>query len=298
MKKRVIYLLSFCAALFAANMTNANPVDEATAMRVARTELMQRSGVQDIELTDVTSQMPYRNIYFFLEKQGRGFVLVSADDRATPILGYSTTNTFIPSDLPEHIDLWFRQYDNEIDDLIANDVKATQEITDEWERLIQGRPEPAQRAREKAVNALLTTEWGQGDSMGSGVLYNSLCPHSGNIYAVAGCVAIAQAQVMKYWNHPTTGRGSRTYTPSGYSQQSANFGNTTYSWSNMPNKLLSSSSSTQRTAVATLVYHIGVATNTNTIAIFGPTDEKKLLPDNPNFIAITNNCVCSPCLWE
>ena len=44
--------------------------------------------------------------------------------------------------------------------------------------------------------------------------------------------------------------------------------------------------------------HIGVATNTKTIAIFGPTDEKKLIPNNPNFIPITNNCDCRPCLWE
>ena len=44
--------------------------------------------------------------------------------------------------------------------------------------------------------------------------------------------------------------------------------------------------------------HIGVAVNTKTIAIFGPTDEKKLLPKSNNFIPITNNCDCRPCLWE
>ncbi len=44
--------------------------------------------------------------------------------------------------------------------------------------------------------------------------------------------------------------------------------------------------------------HIGVATNTKTIAIFGPTDEKKLLPQSDKFIAITSNCGCRPCLWE
>lgn len=43
--------------------------------------------------------------------------------------------------------------------------------------------------------------------------------------------------------------------------------------------------------------HIGVAVNTKTIAIFGPTDEKKLLPNNPKFTAITTNCECRPCLW-
>lgn len=44
--------------------------------------------------------------------------------------------------------------------------------------------------------------------------------------------------------------------------------------------------------------HIGVAVGTKTIAIFGPTDEKKLLPDNPNFIPVTVNCDCRPCLWD
>ncbi len=44
--------------------------------------------------------------------------------------------------------------------------------------------------------------------------------------------------------------------------------------------------------------HIGVATDTKTIAIFGPTDENKLLPESEKFIAITNNSDCRPCLWE
>ena len=44
--------------------------------------------------------------------------------------------------------------------------------------------------------------------------------------------------------------------------------------------------------------HIGVATNTKTFAIFGPTDDKKLLPDSDNFTAIKNDVDCRPCLWE
>lgn len=44
--------------------------------------------------------------------------------------------------------------------------------------------------------------------------------------------------------------------------------------------------------------HIGVATGTKTIAIFGPTDEKKLLPISENFVAITNTSKCRPCLWD
>ncbi|MCD7879611.1 MAG: glycosyltransferase family 9 protein [Candidatus Gastranaerophilales bacterium] len=44
--------------------------------------------------------------------------------------------------------------------------------------------------------------------------------------------------------------------------------------------------------------HIGVATQTRTIAIFGPTDEKKLLPESEKYTAIKNESNCRPCLWE
>lgn len=45
--------------------------------------------------------------------------------------------------------------------------------------------------------------------------------------------------------------------------------------------------------------HIGVGVGTKTLALFGPTDEKKLIPNNEKFIAIKNtNCDCRPCLWD
>ena len=46
--------------------------------------------------------------------------------------------------------------------------------------------------------------------------------------------------------------------------------------------------------------HIAIALNKKTIAIFGPTDENKLMPqDNWKFIPITaKNAPCRPCLWD
>lgn len=43
--------------------------------------------------------------------------------------------------------------------------------------------------------------------------------------------------------------------------------------------------------------HIGVATNTKTIAVFGPTDDNTLLPKSDKFIVLKNNIECRPCLW-
>ncbi len=47
--------------------------------------------------------------------------------------------------------------------------------------------------------------------------------------------------------------------------------------------------------------HIAVGLNKKLISLFGPTDEKKLLPsNNSNFVAVTNkySASCRPCLWD
>lgn len=43
--------------------------------------------------------------------------------------------------------------------------------------------------------------------------------------------------------------------------------------------------------------HIGVALQANILAIFGPTDEQKLLPKRPNVQVVTFDIACRPCLW-
>lgn len=44
--------------------------------------------------------------------------------------------------------------------------------------------------------------------------------------------------------------------------------------------------------------HLAVGVNKKTLAIFGPTDEKKLVPDDNKFNVISNYCACRPCLWD
>lgn len=46
--------------------------------------------------------------------------------------------------------------------------------------------------------------------------------------------------------------------------------------------------------------HVAVALKTKTYVIFGPTDDKKLIPQTDNVVAIKNDIPCSlkPCLWE
>lgn len=46
--------------------------------------------------------------------------------------------------------------------------------------------------------------------------------------------------------------------------------------------------------------HIAIAMGTKTYVIFGSTDDKKLIPQNENVVAIKADCNCplQPCLWE
>lgn len=44
--------------------------------------------------------------------------------------------------------------------------------------------------------------------------------------------------------------------------------------------------------------HVAVGVNVKTFAIFGPTNEEKLLPKSEKFHVIKNNVPCRPCLWH
>ena len=248
MKKIVLLLL---AALTAA-VAVAHPVDPAAARRVAD-EFMKRHGRQ-VALVDVTGETPYTAFYVFAAPEG-GFVLVSAYDQAVPVLAYSLMSRFESKDMPENVRWWLEGYEREILGAASDEAESA------------GGTRSMEPGELTAVSPLLTTTWNQSP------YYNALCPYhsASGERSVTGCVATATAQVMKYYNHPATGYGSHTYTSDrtvngtnyNFPNLSADFGSTTYQWSSMPNALSGSSSSTQVNAVATLMYHIGVADEMN-----------------------------------
>ena len=251
MKKIVLLLLllSLGLSVFCA------PVSIQTAQRAAEAYWGMMNGGK---ASFVVSQTEFTEFYVFNNQNGGGFVLVSADDIAHPILGYSDNGSFRTDvQLPVNVRGWFKGISREISSAVALGVQQSKEVSDEWNSLLDGTPYPKRSTR--AVSALLSTTWDQGKP------YNNLCPADSNTDSyyggrtVTGCVATAMAQVMKFWNYPTQGNGSHSYTHSTYGAQSANFGNTTYDWANMPNNLTNYSSSTQKTAVATLMYHCGVS---------------------------------------
>lgn len=259
--------LLFIVALMVCGLSFAKPVDVNTARQVAVNfwNLQTTSTYDGFTVTsivnpnfeEISATLGVTGMYVFNTVDNKGFVIVSSDDAALPILGYSFTNGINRSrDLPSNLKGWLNHYSEEIAAVAGS--TADENTAEQWNQLLNNTAAKAAPGA-KAVSALIQTKWDQDTP------YNNLCPLDGGQRSATGCVATAMAQVMKYWAWPTTGTGSHSYYCSSVSPAqtlSVNFASTTYDWSNMPvggGYTTNSWNNTQKTAVATLMYHCGVS---------------------------------------
>ena len=249
MKRLVLVIFQ----LILINTVLANPVDERTAKKFAERFLASKTGVNltlsSVQIPDSLSSA----MYVFVAESG-GFVIVSADDYAVPLLAYSTESEFLLP-IPEVVAEWLTNYANEIGHLRTLNKKNEVNRRYSFENYLTQQTTSHDSAEN--VPPLIQTSWGQSP------YYNNMCPSNSSGRAITGCVATATAQIMRYWGHPQTGCGSHSYTHPQYGTLSANFGGTTYDWSNMPMSLTSSSTPAEISAVSTLMYHVGVAVEMN-----------------------------------
>ena len=226
----------------------AERVSPETAQKVAQT-FLNNNGAKADQLTDLSKIAGFPNLYIFTAEPG--FVVMAADDCVQPILGYSLKGKFVAENMPENVHSWLQGYSDEIQYAVDSKVTPSTETSKLWKDLIDGNSKAGRTTA--VVDNLLTTTWDQDP------YYNDMCPYDSQAgeRTVTGCVATAMAQIMRYWEHPIHGTGSYSYTPEThpeYGVQSANFGNTTYNWDNMPNSIHSSNND-----IAQLMYHCGVS---------------------------------------
>ena len=193
--------------------------------------------------------------YIFNIKEG-GFVIVSAEDAVTPVLGYSFTGEFKKNIDNGSVKYLMNYYSEVIKAVRESKTKQAGEIKALWRNYLSG----FQEQTLAYVLPLLTTQWDQD------CYYNYYAPSDvagpcNHVYE--GCVATSMAQVMKYHNFPATGYGSHSYTHPNYGTLSANFGSRTYSWTSMPNKLVSNTPLAQKQAVSRLMTDCGISVDMN-----------------------------------
>jgi len=281
MKRRFLPLLALLLATTLA--VNANPVSQRQARKVGAKYLTHSLEVRAASEQDLKLAATYRTedgtAAFYIFNGPSSFVIVSADDCATPILGSSATNQFNVDDHAPALEEYLQGFVEQIDYGIKSGLPALDTVAHQWELVRASGLLRDDRATAAYMSPLLTSTWGQGSN---GIMYNMYCPtdpNGPNGHAITGCQATAMGQVLRYWNYPIHGTGSYSYTPPRYPNQPqyVNFGNTTYDWANMPDELTTSSTDAQNAAVATLLWHCGVANNMD----YGPDESSATTDDAP-----------------
>jgi len=267
MKKHFLPL----AFLLLAISSYAGTVAISDARNVASNFFKAKTNVSAVIATLKYTKTDANNVidfYVFDMSPVTGFVIVAGDDNVIPILGYSTESSFHTNFNHVGLSNWVNNTAANISLALQHNVTADTRIQNQWTACRLGQNIIVQRSG--GAGPLCTTTWDQENDITAPppYIYNLLCPWNAvdSQRALTGCVATAQAQIMKYWNYPAIGTGSFTYvddTAHGYSNQygtqSSDFAAHTYDWTSMPSVLTNSTTGTQDSAVDLLMYDCAVS---------------------------------------
>lgn len=189
-----------------------------------------------------SSVTPY---YVFNIDGAKGFIIVSGDDRAGDVLGYSDNQEeFSEATMHSNIRSFLKVYEEEMQWIVDN-------VSDS-DTSVSSRKSPTER-----VEILCKSRWGQ-DSP-----YNLYTPTVSGRKTPTGCVATAMAQVMYHHRWPQAAiSGISGYTTRSGTELS-DLPAITFDWANMRNTYNSNSSTASKNAVARLMQYCGYAVNMN-----------------------------------
>ena len=176
-----------------------------------------------------------------------GFVVVSAEDKTLPYLGYGFNSEFKSDSMPENLNSLFDLYKREIIEHRSSIEDRSLEIQELWSNYLSELPIINEY---RDVSPLLNAEFDQSGN------WNNIVQSEIGFNAPVGCVAVAMAQVMHYWSHPFTGEGGNSYSDNGIFLE-ADFSQSYYDFNNMPATYTNNSTP----AAQLLLFHAGVSVN-------------------------------------
>jgi hypothetical protein len=269
----IALLLAVCFAASARQISENEAMLKAAAFgqKAVASRLMSnsRSSAMKLAYTQQSATSTANNcFYVFNRGTADGYIIVSADDRAAAILGYTDSGSFDYASLPDNARWWFSEYQRQIQYLIDHPN-------------LKNRTMP--KGVSTSVGPLCKSLWDQDAP------FSNNCPTytdstRGLSHCATGCVATATAQVMYYHKWPAKGTGSMSYTSRAiYGSDSliynlsADFSKSTYDWANITDRYSSSSTTVQNAAVAKLMSDVGISVKMNyadqSDADMGPTAE-------------------------
>lgn len=252
-------LLFLCLFLSLALGALAQPVSEAQAReraaaflsriarggRSAQSQTISAAALQRV-LPRAARAAGAASLYAYNVGEGGGFILVSADERMYPVLGYALSGAFSFEQLPTQLQALLHKFERDFQRLPASAPRGATPYASA----------PASAAVAPVAPLLGDITWNQDAP------FNALCPSDRGTGQLtpAGCVATATAQIMRYYQYPLHGTGQRSYTSE--TQRiplSADFAAATYDWEHMLPSYNEGYTQREGEAVAELLFHVGVA---------------------------------------
>lgn len=242
MKKVIVSLMSLLAV---AGVAMASPVSVERAKAVAQTFFQDQTGIK----ATVSEVVSSTDAYYVMNLNPRGWVIVSADDVAEPVLGYNPTSRINRDNIPVNMSDMLGAYSREIAAIkVAPNVVAN----GRWK--VMESPfnvRKASRADEESnkIEPLIKAQYDQSYP------FNYYCPKNGQGQAVVGCVAVAMSQAMSVQQYPAQPQGSVSYSSPNYGRITAELdAEKEYDWG----KIIDGRGDNYREA-ARLLYHAGIS---------------------------------------
>ena len=254
-------VLVLLISMFVLQNAQASPVSLDEVQAMAQAWAAHRGGIAgeareafSLQAVPSTAAAP---VFYIASRGSGGWLVLSADDEVQPVIGYSD-EPLPAGELPFALVNWLQG--EELQLLEKRDSGANGARLKAWDGLFDADSEqdagPPITA-ENDIPPLLQAVWGQGSPC------NGSCPAdpagSGG-HAYVGCVAVALAQVMDYWNWPLQGQYVQSYYHDVYGEITVDFNQASYNW-----ELITPNSCSL--PVQELLYHAGVAVRMN----YGPS---------------------------
>lgn len=277
--KKLLFLLFI--ATISMNLF-AEKVNRQDAETVARNYFYQQYNLfkgelnfNDIVFLDVIEEMRNNEVALYVFTMENGYVIVSADDAMTPVIGYSWESPY-PTEKEARFEWIISEYIDNIEYLWTNAIEADFATMNLWNTYYTDNPESLLETKDtKNVPNLIDALWNQDWPYNYYAPEDESSPANGRTYT--GCVAETMAVIMYYWRYPEHGKGSRQFYQYPYGVLSADFENTYYQWDAMLDEISPTSSQDAVKAIAELHYQCGIAVHMN----YGPDGSGAYSPDVP-----------------
>lgn len=204
----------------------------------------------------ITVKRDNNPVYYAFNLEEDGFIIVSAEDGFTPVIGYSDKGQYNAEEAPSNFQWLMNEYADMITFVRENQQEASAQERALWSRLLSDEFVAEKTSRAEVIGPLCDISmWNQESP------YNYYTPTHSQGQTMAGCVATAMSMIMNYWRWPLQGQGAHSYRPKSsdcdetFGLLSVNFEEASYDYDGM----LAVPGKTFCDPIALLMYHCGVS---------------------------------------